>query len=402
MRTTALSRTLPPAILLFASLLPAAAASEPAGIDRLLKTVKAVGPDGTGAVDAAEALARLQIAKPEVLPEVLAAFEGASPLAANYLRGAVESIADRAKSADQPLPAVALEDFIENRDRPPRARALAFELLRSADPTAAERLIPGLLTDPSGELRRIAVQRKIDLADGLLKLKSLADGPQQTQLEQLAVSAYRTALTGAADDDQVKAIVVPLRKLGEAVNLPEHFGLLTNWQVIGPFDHRGGAGFDAVYPPEQEIDFSAEYDGQLGRVRWQPITTEHEYGIVDIAKQLENYKGSCMYLAAEFHSREQREVQVRLGTPNSWKLWVNGAFLFGREEYHRGMALDQYIVDAELQPGRNLILFKICQNEQEEDWAQRYEFQLRVCDASGAAVRSQPPAQVSGTRGAGR
>jgi hypothetical protein len=375
-----------------------AASPLPAGtpdLERLLTAIKSVGPDGRGAVAAGEALAELNAADPAVIPDVLAAFDGASPLAANYLRGAVQAIADRAGPDGETLPAGKLQEFVENRDQPPRARALAFDLLRRADAPAAERLVPGLLTDPSAELRRIAVQRKIDLADGLLKLRKLADGEEQAGIEGLAADAYRAALTGAVDDDQVKAVVQPLRELGHAVDLREHFGFVTDWRVIGPFDHRGGIGFEAVYPPEQAVDFKAQYDGQLGRVRWQPISTDHEYGIVNIAKQLENYKGSCMYLAAEFHSRERRPVQVRLGTWNAWKLWLNGEFLFGREEYHRGMALDQYIVDAELRPGRNLILFKICQNEQTEDWAQSYEFQLRVCDPSGAAVRSQPPMQVS-------
>jgi len=39
-----------------------------------------------------------------------------------------------------------------------------------------------------------------------------------------------------------------------------------------------------------------------------------------------------------------------------------------------------------LKPGANTILLKICQNEQTEDWAQRYQFQLRVCNASGIAI----------------
>ncbi|HEX6987399.1 MAG TPA: hypothetical protein VF170_18620, partial [Planctomycetaceae bacterium] len=71
---------------------------------------------------------------------------------------------------------------------------------------------------------------------------------------------------------------------------------------------------------------------------------------------------------------------------NAWKLWVNGEFLFGREEYHRGMELDQYRVPATLKPGRNVILLKILQNEQDDDWAQSYKFRLRVCDPTGVAV----------------
>jgi hypothetical protein len=50
------------------------------------------------------------------------------------------------------------------------------------------------------------------------------------------------------------------------------------------------------------------------------------------------------------------------------------------------MRIDQYRAQAKLQPGTNRLLLKICQNEQTEDWAQRWSFQLRVCDSTGTAV----------------
>jgi hypothetical protein len=31
-------------------------------------------------------------------------------------------------------------------------------------------------------------------------------------------------------------------------------------------------------------------------------------------------------------------------------------------------------------------MLKVCQNEQEQDWAQDYQYQLRVSDPSGAAI----------------
>lgn len=102
-----------------------------------------------------------------------------------------------------------------------------------------------------------------------------------------------------------------------------------------------------------------------------------------------------MYLTTEFHSPSARVVELRLGTPNAWKIWLNGKMLFGRDEYHRGMAIDQYRVRGELKPGANTILLKICQNEQKEDWAQRYEFQLRVADLSGLGLPSQPAQTTS-------
>jgi len=357
-------------------------------VGKLLTTIKAVGKQGKGNVAAQKAYRELITLDASVLPAILNAFHGANPLAVNWLRNAFESIADRTLNSGDTLPVDELERFIQNTEQHPRARRLAFEWLRTVEPKRAEKLVPGFLLDPSAALRREAVQRLIDKSEQL---------DPETEKQQL-VTVLRTALRGAVHDDQVKDIVRPLRKLGEEVDLQKHFGFLTEWQIIGPFDNRDKKGFDVAYPPEKGIDLDAVYKGQLGKVRWQTISTDDPYGIIDIAKSLKNYKGSAMYLYTEFDSPTERDVEFRLGTPNAWKLWLNGEQLFAREEYHRGMKLDQYAVRGRLQPGRNGILLKILQNEQTEDWAQRYRFQLRVCDGAGSAVLPQKPTAGEKTR----
>ncbi|MFP6769091.1 MAG: hypothetical protein VB859_13025, partial [Planctomycetaceae bacterium] len=128
--------------------------------------------------------------------------------------------------------------------------------------------------------------------------------------------------------------------------------------------------------------------GQLGETKWLPYKSAGDFGILDIAKIIKPYKGVVMYCTTVFESKSARPIELRLGTPNAWKLWVNGKLTFAREEYHRGMKLDQYRVPCQLRAGANTILLKICQNQQKETWAQRYQFQLRVCDRSGIAVLS--------------
>jgi hypothetical protein len=155
---------------------------------------------------------------------------------------------------------------------------------------------------------------------------------------------------------------------------------------VGPFNNKEKKGYFKTYPPENEIKLEAAYQGELGEVKWQKLTSDDQYGIFDIAKAISPYKGAIMYATTEFVSNEKQQVELRLGTPNAWKMWVNGKLLFGREEYHRGMTIDQYRVPVTLNPGKNTILLKLCQNEQTESWAQRYQFQLRVCKASGIAV----------------
>ena len=47
---------------------------------------------------------------------------------------------------------------------------------------------------------------------------------------------------------------------------------------------------------------------------------------------------------------------------------------------------DQYLIEAKLKKGKNAILVKLCQNEQEQSWTKQWQFQLRVTDDSGTAL----------------
>ena len=73
---------------------------------------------------------------------------------------------------------------------------------------------------------------------------------------------------------------------------------------------------------------------------------------------------------------------------NAWKIWLNGELVFGRDEYHRGIRIDQYILPVHLNEGKNTLLVKACQNEQEQDWTVQWQFQLRVTDETGTAILS--------------
>jgi hypothetical protein len=83
-----------------------------------------------------------------------------------------------------------------------------------------------------------------------------------------------------------------------------------------------------------------------------------------------------------------------MGCINACKIWLNGELLLEREVYHTGMDIDQYVGKGKLKSGRNMILVKVCQNEQTEDWAQSWQFQLRVCDSRGTAVLSRAESGV--------
>jgi hypothetical protein len=67
-------------------------------------------------------------------------------------------------------------------------------------------------------------------------------------------------------------------------------------------------------------------------------------------------------------------------------IFLNGKKLFEREEYHHGSPLDANIGKGTLKKGENVIVLKVCQNNQTEPWAQNWQFQLRVCDSTGGPL----------------
>jgi len=342
-----------------------------------LATIKAVGPGGTGQAAAGHAWRIAAAAGPARITDVLAALDDAGPLAANWLRAAVEAIGEKAAASGDKSAAPELEKFVLAANHSPRARRLAYDWLVRFDPAAEARLMAGFLNDPSTELRRDAVERVLNAAEK-------AATPEEKK------SLYEQAFAASRDVDQINAASNALEKLGTKVDLPTHFGFITRWKLIGPFDNSGGKGFSVAYPPEVKVDLAGKYAGKADKeVVWIEHTTAEKYGEVDLNKALGKNKGAAAYAVAEFRAAAETPVEIRIGSISAIKVWLNGQLLDSREVYHSGVEIDQYVSRTKLKAGVNEILVKVCENEQTETWAQDWKFQLRVCDATGTAVLSQ-------------
>ena len=364
-------------VLLALSLIAPSHAALPRPLRQPVQQLRKVGPEGHGNADATAAWKKVAAAAPSALPDVLAAMDGANDYALNWLRTAAEAIDQRARDEATPIPLKALESFLNDTRHHPRARHLAFQFIGRADPSAPARLLPALVNDPSNDLRRDAVDRLVQLAASTAAMDKAK-----------AIESYRAAMGHAREADQVDAIAKRLADLGQKVDLQQVFGWVTRWHLVGPFDNTGGAGFATPFPPESGFNPEARFDGKKGPVRWTEVTTQNEYGLVDFNKPFGSLKEVTGYAHAEFWAAKPRDAEIRLGCKNGWKVWVNGQLLFGRDEYHRNMEIDQYRLPFHLKAGRNEILVKCCQNEQTEDWTKEWEFQLRVTDSQGTPIRS--------------
>ena len=366
-------RTIPVVLLL----LSIVASSHAVEIGPLVDQLKAVGPEGQGSAVAAKAWAELKTADVDQIPEILASLSDANPLAANWIRTAVDAIVDRAAAEGKPLPAKDLEAFVMNRKMDPRARRTAYELLLKADPSA-DRLVPRFLDDPSVELRRDAVALVIAEADELEKAGKKDE----------ATALYEKAFHAARDRDQIQSLAGILKNRGREQDLASHFGFVRRWKVIGPFDNTDEKGFDVVYPPEKELNAAAKYEGKHGEVAWKDYTVPDAMGIFDFNNALEEEKFVFGYAWTEFESPEARDAQIRISSYNALKVWLNGKLIDQHKVYHGGWDFDQYVIPVKLKKGTNTILIKAGQNNQPQTWAKMWRFALRVCDATGGSLLS--------------
>jgi hypothetical protein len=303
--------------------------------------------------------------------------DGASPLARNWLRAAVDSIRQGARRDKKTLPLAEIEAILADKKHDPQARRLAYEILVDANADTAERLLPTMLDDPSLDLRYEAVARVIDAAQKL---------PEENK--EQAAAELQKAVTFARDPAQINRAARRLKELGRAPNLPTLLGLLTHWKVIGPFPNADKKGMDEAFPPEREVDFAAEYQGKTGPVKWKDYVTTDEMAVVDLNVGVGPHLDAVAYAVAEFTSDSARDVDIRLGCFTAFKLWVNGKLVLQRGDAYTGMRLDHYVARARLQPGKNVILLKSCQDDPPAPLPKHWRFLLRVCDADGRAVLS--------------
>jgi glucose/arabinose dehydrogenase len=132
------------------------------------------------------------------------------------------------------------------------------------------------------------------------------------------------------------------------------------WYLIGPFDNTDGTGFDAVYPPEREIDLAKKYPGKGGEaVAWQEFRPFRLGRLVDLARFKDN-DDSAVYLMHEFESSAPGPVllPLSLGSDDGIAVWLNGERMLANDTV-RAAAPDQERVLLKLRPGTNRLLIKV-------------------------------------------
>jgi len=130
---------------------------------------------------------------------------------------------------------------------------------------------------------------------------------------------------------------------------------MTGWQMISPFDFRGGQGFNIQYPPEHEIDLQKTYKGLGGQdVKWQEV----KFGDGEV-HAFAGDQPAVAYLYREIESDRLRDLPCSFGSDDTLTVWLNGVKIIS-ENVGRGAAPDQNLATLKLRQGKNKLLLKIC------------------------------------------
>lgn len=160
-------------------------------------------------------------------------------------------------------------------------------------------------------------------------------------------------------------------------------GLNGAWMLAGPFENENGVGHDQVFGPERELDFSQTYPGKNGQAaRWQPTRSADRNAVINLGSYIEPKDYTTAYAACFVTVPEERQVQIRLGS-NDWaKLWVNGELrLNSHPAQGRGVLVDDDIIPVTLPKGTSRLLLKV------SNLAKSWGFCLRITDPNGNPVQ---------------
>jgi len=135
---------------------------------------------------------------------------------------------------------------------------------------------------------------------------------------------------------------------------------LGKWKIIGPFENAGGQGFVAVYPPEQKLDFAAEYPAKNGeKARWKDFELPNAQ-LTSVKVFTEpNHTFMTLYLAREIVTNRATELPISLGSGGALAVWCNGEKVLA-EDVARSPAPDQTKTKVKLRAGKNALLIKAC------------------------------------------
>lgn len=263
------------------------------------------------------------------------------------------------------------------------ARTIAGQLL-AADATAVRAGLRILASkaDPSDEgviRQHLAAADQDTARTAIVAAVALARSLREAAEEQRATDLLVAALEALPAEAANLGVTAELEALGAGSGLARQQGFLTSFHLIGPFPNPEGAGFSAVYPPEEGVDLGAPIAFEGADLTWTPFEIGNPSGVADLAPVVSSSQDVVVYAYTEFSVNAAMDAVLKLGSDDGIVAWLNGERIHGADAA-RPVQVDQDVVDVRLKQGTNTLLLKITQG------GGNFGFVARLVDTEGRPV----------------
>jgi hypothetical protein len=242
-------------------------------------------------------------------------------------------------------------------------------------------LIPSLLiyasvqAEPYGEeiaARQARFEREGARPQAVVPLLGLLDAWELVPDRASLTRFVEQAAAGANTRPDVRARAIYLRSLmldrqgkrPEADKLRAGLGLLTRFQVVGPFDNEGRAGHAQKLGPELERGFDPKvsYEGKERQVSWRVLPEISVTGAVPLDTVMRPDSQVTAYATVAVRADKPGLAAVRVGSSGAIKVWMGGVLAIDHDVY-RPARFDQDSGAVMLKAGWNRLLVKVSSGE---------------------------------------
>ncbi len=173
---------------------------------------------------------------------------------------------------------------------------------------------------------------------------------------------------GSVSFTRGRRLLARVTALDTELKLWERHGLVTQWEVCGPFPNKGDEAFTTAHAPEKGEESL-----------WREFDSDDPAGLLDLSEAIDGATDVCGYARLNVSSPDQKQVQLRLGSDGPVAIWLNEKEVH-RREGTRSVAFDQDRVEVAIPKGRSTLLIKVGQNKQ------KWGLVLRLTDMTGKAL----------------
>jgi HEAT repeat protein len=299
-----------------------------------------------------------------------------------------------ALKGDEKTKAVALRSYLQlaelraRKGKTELARSMFEQGLKVAEKTNMTELVSralsgiALIGDPKSlPIVQEYLRRPEPPYEAFAAVVAIANSLAQKGNKSEAVELLKSALAKRMPRDLGFQAAQILARLGEDPSaMPRQSGFIVRWWLLGPLPNPDNRAFDQAFIDETSVPNLNELV-RLDRrqLRWQEYRTIDPQGIVDLTRIFRQTEDVACYAYTEFMVENEMEAELRVGSDDSVKVWLNGKLVhqFGGM---RGLSVDQDRIRVKLQKGINRLLLKVTQG------GGGWEFCVRLVDLQGNPI----------------